>query len=215
MGIRSKTGLDSRVIELTRGHVAIVDACDYDWLTQWRWWLDRSEGQYLYAVRQERLRGRRFFLSMHQLILGDVPAGMKIHHANRWGLDNRRSNLIVGAPDVGEALRGPAKRAKTSRFKGVHLCYRTLGGEIRWQANITIDGHHNYLGVFEDEVEAAQAHDLEAVRHYGPHAFLNFPEKLQEYLSLIQETPGRWSQGRKDLEEDDYDDSDWKDGPDR
>lgn len=183
---RAKTALDCCVIELTRGHVAIVDARDYEWLAQWRWWLDRRSDRHLYAVRQERLRGRRFQIAMHQLIIGDVPAGMKIYHVNQWGLDNRRCNLIVGPEDLGHSLLAPPERTKTSRFKGVHLSYRTVGGEDRWQANISVAGRVIYLGVYDDEVEAAEAHDLEAIRYYGPQVYLNFPERIQEYLRLVR-----------------------------
>jgi len=189
---RPKAASDSRVIELTQGHVAIVDARDYEWLIQWRWRAQIGRDRYVYAVRQERIRERRFYLTMHQLLVGDVPPGHKIYHANGWGLDNRRCNLMVATPSMAEALRGKRSPGKTSPYKGVYLSHHTRAGQPRWAAGIGVEGRQIYLGIYESQIEAAEAHDVEAVRHFGPRAFVNFPEKMPQYLQMVQSVHDRW-----------------------
>ncbi len=46
----------------------------------------------------------------------------------------------------------------------------------KWEAGIRCQGKYHYLGLFEDEVEAAKARDRKAYELHGPYAYLNFPE---------------------------------------
>jgi hypothetical protein len=46
----------------------------------------------------------------------------------------------------------------------------------KWAAGIGCHGKHHYLGIFDDEVEAAKARDRKAYELHGVHAYLNFPE---------------------------------------
>ena len=78
-----------REIPLTQGKVAFVDAADYEWLNQWKWYALLNQHGYhtWYAWR----RDKRNMLSMHRQIMGTAPE--LVDHVNRDGLDNRRSNL--------------------------------------------------------------------------------------------------------------------------
>lgn len=195
--------LDCGVIELTQEHVAVVDVAHAQWLAQWKWHVvTNRQGQQIYAARQEQIRGRAFVITMHQLIIGDVPAGMMIHHVNRWGLDNRRCNLLVGPPALRMALRpSPGLAGKSSQYKGVHRARPTRKGEPRWRAAIMVKRRHIYLGLYGNEIKAAQAYDRAAIKYYGPHAFINFPEKRQEYIQWVQPANRPWATA--DEEEDD------------
>jgi len=86
------TSDDTRLIPLTQGKVAIVDAADYDWLNQWKWYASK-EGRVFYAIRRDNdCGGRDIKVRMHRVILG-VPTGLEGDHINGDGLDNRRANL--------------------------------------------------------------------------------------------------------------------------
>jgi len=191
-------------IRLTHGHVALVDEQDAQWLSQWRWFARvRGPGDII-AERNEMIRGRRFVITMHQLIIGDVPAGEFIHHVNGWRLDNRRCNLVLGPASFRRILRPPSSRPdKTSRFKGVHRAKPTQAGAPRWRATIMVAGKNKYLGIYDNEVEAAQAYDRAAIKYFGPHAFLNFPEKRQEYIQWVQPANRPWATADTD-EDDEY-----------
>jgi hypothetical protein len=66
------------------------------------------------------------------------------------------------------------KRSKptTSRFKGVSWC----ANAAKWRVQIQHQGAHKHVGLFHDELQAAQAYDAEALQLFGDHAHLNFPK---------------------------------------
>jgi hypothetical protein len=149
-----------RYIPLTRGLHAIVDAEDYEWLSRYKWHATPSpRGGSFYA---RRYRGQGAIL-MHRLIM-NPPKGMVVDHINGNGLDNRRCNLRICTQK--ENTYNSRERVNgTSRFIGV-----SPRGN-KWQAKVG----RRYLGIFDDEVQAAKARDREAIRQYGEHAWLNFP----------------------------------------
>jgi hypothetical protein len=148
-------------IPLTRGLHAIVDAADYKWLSQYKWFASRAKVPY--ACRTEK----RTTVMMHRLIM-QPPKGMVVDHRNGNGLDNRRGNLRVCTQEQNmQNSRGRAVRK--SRFKGV------FPRGDRWQATVTHHGDTDYLGLFDDEVEAAMARDRRALEVFGASAWLNLP----------------------------------------
>jgi hypothetical protein len=138
---------------------------------------------------------------MHQLLVGDVPPGHKIYHANGWGLDNRRCNLITGPTSLSVALKPPRRLEKTSPYKGVARNRPTKSGEPRWRADIQVGGHKKYLGSYPTPQEAAEIWDRFSIRYYGPHAFINFPERRKEYIQWVQPANRPWAAAQE--EEDD------------
>lgn len=152
---------DVRRIPLGDGHYALVDANDYEWLTQYLWRYNNG-----YAIRQE---GRKT-IYMHRQI-AQPPAGMMVDHINRHKVDNRRSNLRVCTRR--QNIHNQAAKAGTmSQFKGVE---RRKGSD-KCYARIRVNGKRLWLGTFDDEVEAAKAYDAAAVQYFGEFAHLNFPE---------------------------------------
>lgn len=72
-------------------------------------------------------------------------------------------------------------RKTSSRYIGVSY-YKHDG---RWEAYFSDGGKRRWLGKFDTEIEAAVIRDKEAVRMRGASAKLNFPEKINEYLCVI------------------------------
>jgi hypothetical protein len=149
-------------IPLGEGHYALVDAADYEWLSQYNWHFQNG-----YATRQER----RKTIYMHRQILAP-PKGMIVDHINHNKKDNRRTNLRVCTRRQ-NILNQSAKRTSVSRFKGVE--YRKDRG--KFYARIRFHGKRLWLGTFTDEIEAARAYDAKAVELFGEFAHLNFPEQ--------------------------------------
>lgn len=63
----------------------------------------------------------------------------------------------------------------TSQYKGVDWHKR----DDKWRARIKVGGKRKYLGLFENEIDAAKAYDAAALKHFGEYANPNFKEGNQ------------------------------------
>ena len=148
-------------IGLTKGKVAIVDAADFAWLSRYQWSAWRS-GRTFYARRR---RGDRI-VQMHREIMQPLP-GFVVDHIDGNGLNDRRCNLRICTPRQNAYNTRPARNRP--RFKGV------FPAGTMWGAAIWHDGREHWLGLFDDEIEAALARDKKARELQGEFAWLNFP----------------------------------------
>jgi hypothetical protein len=153
---------DTRLIPLTQGKFALVDAADYEWLSKYKW-NAMTCGSTTYAFR---LEGRKYIL-MHREIM-KPRKGQVVDHINHNGADNRRSNLRNCTTRQNTCNGRP--RGGTSRYCGV--CRHGN----RWMAQARYLGVHVHIGYFADEVEAARARDRMAIMLHGEYAYLNFPD---------------------------------------
>ncbi len=157
---------NTRYIPLTQNLYALVDAEDYEGLTEYKWYAAFGLRGRVYAKRSTRPGP----VSMHRLIM-NPPKGMVVDHINGNGLDNRRCNLRLCTMQENAWNRRPRVEKTSSRFKGVYPC-----GD-KWLAQVG----RQRLGLFDDEVEAAKARDRKARELHGEHAWLNFsPESPEE-----------------------------------
>jgi hypothetical protein len=146
-------------IPLTRNLHALVDAEDYEMLKGHKW-CAMTVGGNVYAGRREKGR----FILMHRQIM-NPPQGKVVDHKNGNGLDNRRCNLRICSAQENAWNCRPHADKTSSQFIGV------VPHGDKWMARVGKE----YLGVFDDEVEAAKTRDRRALELYGEHAWLNFP----------------------------------------
>lgn len=134
---------------------AIVDAGDATWAGQWRW-LQHPDG---YAMRFEKVEGRRRTFLLHRELLGlTFGDGLEGDHVSRDTLDNRRSNLRI-VPKECQQQNHPGM-ARTSQYRGV--CWNSTRGT--WNAYICVSRKLTNLGRFDTEIEAADAAKTARVR---------------------------------------------------
>jgi len=153
-----------RSIPLTQGLFAIVDECDYERVSQHKWHARNCDKRW-YACRKVNNKA----IYMHVGIAGK-KAGFMTDHINGNGLDNRRCNLRFATCQQNSANREPSRNC-VSKYKGVTYYKNTTSKH--WAARIGVNGETIWLGVFETEIEAAQAYDLAAIEHFGTFARIN------------------------------------------
>jgi len=153
-----------RLIPLTQGQNAIVDASDFEWLDQWNWsahWNPCTQS--FYAARGKTIAW------MHRLILG-CSAKERVDHMNHDTLDNRRDNLRKCTH--GQNMMNKRKYGNnTSGYKGVYF----VPQYDKWLCQINLNNKCISLGYHSSKEEAAHAYDRAAKRYFGEFAQLNFP----------------------------------------
>jgi len=152
-------------VKLTRGLVAIIDAEDWEMVSQHMWCASRGRNTN-YAVTghgRKQVRLHRFLLN--------PPDGMHVDHINGDGLCNRRANLRLCTSS--ENKRNRRKQpGRSSEFKGVSKQQRERPKP--WLAMIQVDKKRHARN-FATEIEAALWYDEMAKELHGEFAKLNFP----------------------------------------
>lgn len=163
-----------REIPLTKGKVALVDAADYDLVSQYRWHAFKNASGEWYARSTSLARKEGKSLWMHRLIL-NCPPDKKVDHKDHDGLNNRRYNLRP-ATNAQNIYNMRIKRNNTSGYKGVviHSAHGRRTG--KWRAVIKHNNKTICLGEYRDPKDAALAYDAKAKELFGEFAFLNFPQ---------------------------------------
>jgi hypothetical protein len=156
-----------REIPLSHGYVAFVDDEDYELVSKYNWSAYEDSNGMVYAICYTTRYSRN--IRMHRLIM-NAPDGMDVDHADRDGLNNRRSNLRLATRSQNNANSVVSRNSK-SGYKGV--CLDSYTG--RWKASIMVDYKHIHLGRFDTKEEAAMAYDKAAVAAFGEFARTNFP----------------------------------------
>jgi hypothetical protein len=100
----------------------------------------------------------------------NTPPHLVCDHINHDGLDNRRAYLRNCTIKQNNANSRSAKNA-SSKYKGVSWNKTRK----KWAAYIKKDYKQLYLGLFENETEAAKVYDKMAKKLFGKFAQLNFP----------------------------------------
>lgn len=164
---------DIRYIPLTRGRYAIVDAEDFEELSEHKWCLI-NRGESVYAGRREKGK----FISMHREIM-KTPEGMVVDHIDGNGLDNRKGNMR----NCTKAQNSYNSRPRGGHSGFVGVMYRKRSG--KYEAVVGFKGKKVYAGEFDDPTEAARARDRLARRLQGEFAYLNFPELFETAGAIV------------------------------
>lgn len=151
----------ARLMQLSRGLFAIVDADMFDGLNRYNWHA-RPSKETVYA---ERHHGDRV-VRMHWYILFPdslrPPMGQCGDHINGNGLDNRRKNLRVASASQNNFNQKLRKNNKAG-FKGVHF-YKERG---HYRATIKANGVRIWLGSYSTPTQAYEAYKAASARLHG------------------------------------------------
>ena len=155
-----------KLIPLTKGKFAVVDAHNFERLNQWKWRFSSD-----YAVRwAPREAGKpRALLFMHKVILGIGP-DQTGDHISGDRLLNTEENLRKCVE--GQNLKNRRRpKNNSSGFKGASWERESK----RWRLKFVCDGKLLFNRRFKTAEAAGRKYDELAKLHYGPFARLNFP----------------------------------------
>jgi flagellar basal body rod protein FlgF len=98
-----------------------------------------------------------------------------VDHINNDKYDNRRCSLRIASAALNNHNRTKSKKA-SSKYFGV-----SIKGN-KWASVITCNGEKYYLGIFENQIDAAKAYNEKATELYGENANLNIfdDQNIQE-----------------------------------
>lgn len=164
----------TKLIPLTKGKVAMVDAADFESLCRFKWHAIKAGPNY-YACRKDKCRS----ILMHREIM-QPPEGMVVDHKKPPTLNNRRENLRVCTQ--AQNRYNTRHYGNKSEFKGV-----TPKGD-KWEARIKHKGVTQHLGIYDDPAQAARVWDRKAVELYGEFAWLNFPDEIRGRIICLKGT---------------------------
>lgn len=148
---------------------AKVSSADSDLASKYKW---RLLNGYAYA----NVDG--ITTTLHHLVMGKPSLGMVIDHRNRDRLDNTRENLRIVSFSQNNQNK-TLRQGTSSAFRGV-----------TWRKDCNrwgVSCGHRYVGIFENEQEAARAYDLTALKLFGKNATLNFPLSAEAIDACIEE----------------------------
>lgn len=156
-----------KFIELNENQYALVDADDFEWLSQWNWFYNPSNG---YALRNGPVHGKSQ-TRMHREIFKAKPEE-RLDHINGDRLDNRKSNLR--RCNAHQNAQNTARHSDgRSGYKGVSWHKK----DRMWRARICVNYKSKFLGNFNCPKAAARCYDRAALSLFGEFARLNFPEE--------------------------------------
>lgn len=144
-----------KYINLTKNKVAIVDADDFKWLSQWKWCYNGE-----YAVRAIERNKKHKTIMMHRVI-NKTPADAFTDHINRNKLDNRRNNLRTVNKSQ-NAINTNIRSDNSSGCKGVYWRKQ----RNKWRAVVWINKKFVSLGSFSKLEDAVVARKEAEMRWY-------------------------------------------------
>jgi hypothetical protein len=170
-----------KLIPLTRGYNAIIDAEDFSLVSQHNWFaIPSKKTENVYAGYIKHLpSGKNRIVLMHRFIL---QSECDIDHKNGNCLDNRRKNLRP-CNDMQNGGNQKISKNNKSGYKGVFWHCATH----KWSCNIYIKGKQIHIGLFAKDraFDAARAYDRKAIELFGEFAHLNFPHSDYSNESLF------------------------------
>lgn len=143
---------EKKMIKLTQGKYAIVDADMYEQLIKYKWHAIKKPNTYYAATSVRVCKGKQKNIFMHRLI-NETPDGFVTDHVDGNGLNNCKDNLRTATTNQNMHNQKPQEN-RTSKYKGVAWFKQSK----KWNAQIKLNGKIEKLGLFDCEESARDAY---------------------------------------------------------
>ena len=150
-------------INLTQGHIAIVDDEDYERVNQYKWCYCQG-----YAQRYINKGYKKRAIELMHRFINKTDEGLHTDHINGDGLDNRKINLRTCTASQ-NAMNSKTPKNNSSGFKGVYW----RKDIEKWRAKIGVNRKTIHIGNYDSKIKAARAYNEAALKYHGEHAKLN------------------------------------------
>lgn len=157
------------------GHVAIIDADDWDAIAPYTWRVANYRGTFYAMTSIRQSDGRVLAVGMHRIICA-APDGSQVDHIDRNPLNNRRANLRV-CTAAQNVMNVPYRAHAEIKYKGVTRRKDRRSG--RYRACIRVNDKPIHIGYYDTPEDAARAYDDAARLHFGEFAWINFPDETE------------------------------------
>lgn len=171
-------------VVLSQGYEAMIDDEDYGLISKHKWHVSPGKAGNKYAGCGIWQKGKNYTknVPMHRMIMNVTDPKIQVDHIDGNGLNNQRSNLRLATNQQNSfGSRKSFNKLYSSKYKGVSFDK----SREKWAAKIQINRKYKYLGRYETELEAAQAYNVAAVRHFGEYAKINDLSDNELILSFI------------------------------
>lgn len=150
--------------------IFFIDGEDLEKIKGYKWIPRRYKNKSIFYINTYTKENNSLLL--HRLIM-DFPEGMVVDHIDGNPLNNQKSNLRVCSKAQNTRNRKKPSTGLTSKYKGVHLFKR----DNKYIAKIGINDLRKYLGIYDNESDAAIAYNEAAIKYHGEFARLNIIEE--------------------------------------
>ncbi len=167
-----------KLIQLSRGQVALVDDEDFEELSKYNWYAMWCRNSKKFYAARNISTSKKHTILMHRQILGLTDSRTQVDHEDSSGLNNQRYNLRIVTNQQNQ-FNQKRQLNSSSKYKGV-----TWREDMnKWVARIKINRKTKHLGCFIKETDAAIAYNEAARKLFGEFALLNEVYDEQTYPS--------------------------------